>query len=439
MKMKCKLMVTLACLLFQSLQAQELLTLSQALQVALQNNYAIQIAKNEADILKNNNTVGGAGMLPSVLATATQDNQTVNTKQKFLNGSENNRDGASNNSINAGVELGWNIFDGFKMFATKSKLEELQKVGELKMRSQIETTFQRVIRAYYDVVLAKQQLNTNIKAKELSEKRFEYTNNRFESGKIARIELLRAQVDLNADKSALLNQENKLKNAKIILNQLLVRELNETFDVTDSIQYMGNLTLSELLSKGGVQNTNLLMAKNSQRVELLNIRELKSERMPILQLRSGYTYNRLNSEAGFLQSSQNNGFHFGAAMSLNIFNGFDVNRKLQNARLNLRTSELNYKDSLSRIQSAIQQSFNNFITSVEMAKFELQNVDVAKQNYEIAEEQYKIGVITALELRDAQQNYLANELRYLNAQYEIKMNETELLRLSGELFNPDRF
>jgi outer membrane protein len=429
----------ISLLICEIAQAQELLTLNQALQLALQNNYAILIAKYEADITKNNNTVGGAGMLPNIIGSATQDNQTLNTKQKFLNGAENNRDGANNNSLNANVELGWNIFDGFKMFATKSKLEELQKSGELRMRVQIENTFQRIILSYYDVVLAKQQLNLNKKANELSQKRLQFAEDRFQSGKAAKTELLKAQVDLNTDKSVLFKQENTLKNAKTRLNQLLARELNTPFDVIDSIAYDKVLSLANLLDKAGIQNNNLLIAKNSQRLNLLTLRELKSERLPTIQIRSGYSYNKLESEAGFLQSSQNNGFHYGAALTMNLFNGFDVNRKLQNARLSLKSSELNYKDSINRIQSNIQQTFNNYLTSIELSEFETQNLNIAKQNFEIAEDQYIIGVITALELRDAQQNYYNSEMRLLNALYEIKLNETELFKLTGELFNPDRF
>ncbi len=144
-----------------SVSAQQVLTLSDALKMALENNYAIQVAKNDAAISANNNRLGAAGMLPTIAGTVNQDNQVIDTRQKFLNGTENNRDGAKSNNLNANIELGWTIFDGFKMFAAKNRLEELQKVGELKMRSNIEQTFMRITKAYYDVLLAKQQLTSN--------------------------------------------------------------------------------------------------------------------------------------------------------------------------------------------------------------------------------------------------------------------------------------
>lgn len=413
--------------------AQELLTVDDALKIALQNNYAIQVAKNDAEIAKNNNRVGAAGMLPFATGTASQDNQVVNTQQSYINGTENNRDGAKSNTLGANVELGWTIFDGLKMFTVKNRLEELQKIGELRMRSQIEQTFLRVIRAYYDVVLAKEQLRSNTEAFELSKKRLELADDKLKAGKSPRTELLKAQVDLNTDKAALMRQENVLKNTKSNLNQALARDLNIQFDVVDTITGYKEYKLEELMNKGAAQNANLLVAKKTQFVNMLAVREIRAERLPLLQLKGGYNYNRQESEAGFLQSAQTSGIHYGAGVSLNLFNGFDVDRRIQNAKINLRSSELMYKDSLLRVQNLIQQAYNNFMLSMQLIDFEDDNLVVARQNYEIADEQYKVGVITAIELRDAQQNLLNNQLRLLTAQYEAKLNETELLRLTGQL------
>jgi outer membrane protein TolC len=140
-----------------------------------------------------------------------------------------------------------------------------------------------------------------------------------------------------------------------------------------------------------------------------------------------------NSQAGFLQSAQTNGFHYGAGLSINLFNGFDVSKRLQNAKLLLKSNELIYKDSLTRLQNQLQQAYNNFMLSEQLVTFEKENLTVAQENFEIANEQYKVGVITSIELRDAQLNLLNSELRLFTAQYENKLNETEILRLTGDL------
>lgn len=416
-----------------TVSAQQVLTLNDALKIALENNYAIQVAKNDAELTKNNNRIGAAGMLPIVTGTVNQDNQVIDTRQKFLSGAENNRDGAKSDNLNANIELGWTIFDGLKMFATKNKLEELQKIGELKMQQNIEQTFVRVTKAYYDVLLSKQQLKSTEDAVANSEQRLKLTTDKYNAGKSAKTEMLKATVDLNTDKAALMRQTNNYQNAQTNLNQLLGRDLNVKFAVEEKIAEPKKYTLDELMNKVSGQNTSLTIAKKNQQISMLNVSEIKAERLPTIQLKGGYNYLRQQSEAGFLQSSQNNGFHYGAGLSINIFNGFEVNKRLQNARLNLKSNELIYKDSLTRLQNQLQQSFNNYVLSTQLITFEKENVKVAQENFDIANEQFKVGVITSIELRDAQLNLLNNQIRLLNAQYDAQINETELLRLTGEL------
>lgn len=413
--------------------AQQMLRLDDALKTALENNYAIQVAKNDAETTKNNNRLGASGMLPNVIGTAGQDNLVQDTKQKYLSGSENNKDGAKTSQLNAGVELGWTLFDGMKMFATKNRLKELQDIGELRMRGQIELTFSRVIKAFMDVVLSKQQFTLFTESVLRSQKRNEFADDKYKAGKSAKTELLQAQVDLNTDKSNKIRQETALKNSKAILNQLLARDINTDFDVDDNVTLKTEVKLEDIQSKAISKNAGLQIAKKNQNVNLLSIKEVQAERMPSIQLKSGYNFSRSQSEAGFLQSSQSLGFHYGAGLSINLFNGYDVNRRLINNRLAYRSSEWMYKDSLSKVQSAVTQAWNNFQGSLQLLSFEKQNIQVAEENYSIAEEQYKVGVITSIELRNAQINLINSKTRLLMVQYESKINETELLRLSGEL------
>ena len=229
-------------------------------------------------------------------------------------------------------------------------------------------------------------------------------------------------------------QQNLLQNAKINLNQLLARDLMTDFEVEENILVNQELKLLELQSKAQSQNTNLQIVKKNLQINSFVINEIKAERMPTVQLKTGYNFNKQASEAGFLQSSQTNGYHYGAALSLNVFNGFSTDRRLQNAKLNLKSTDFVLKDSLSKLDLAVQQNYNTYTLALQLLQFETENVTVAKTNFELANEQYKVGVITAIELRDAQQNYLLSQTRLTAAQFDAKIAETELLRLSADIF-----
>lgn len=433
---KLPLLTAMLMMCVQFIHAQQVpgvMTLEDAFKIALENNYSIQLSRNNAEIAKNNNFVGNAGMLPVITGTALQDNQVANTRQHFLTGADNNRNNAKTNLLSANAELSWTIFDGFRMFATKNRLKELQEIGELALRGQIEFTFSRVARAYFDVVQAKQLLNVNQETVKLSEERLSLANERLRAGKAARTEALQAQVDLNSDKSALFRQQTQLKNTKVTLNQILSREVTTDFDVPDSIYINTQLKLDDVRSKTMSQNTNILIAKKNERVSMLQINEIRAERMPLIQLRSGYNYNQQQSEAGLVQSNKTWGYHYGAGLSMNIFNGFNVTKRLQNAQINLRSTDLVLKDTISRIDQGVVQAYNTYTLAVQLLDFENDNVRVAQSNYDIVNEQYKVGVITSLDLRVAQQNLLLSQSRLSTAQYEAKLAETELNRLSGEM------
>jgi outer membrane protein TolC len=260
-------------------------------------------------------------------------------------------------------------------------------------------------------------------------------NNLYQSGKAAKVELLRAQVDMNADKSLMMRSEASLQNAKMELNTVLVRDLKAAVEVPDTIEQPQDYNLDQLMGGMLQANAQLQMLKRNQHVSMLAQREIKSERLPVVQLRGGYQISRLESEAGFLVSNQLQGVYYGGTLRMNIFNGMDVNRRSQIAGLQIKSAEMIYRDSLLRMQSGIQQAFANYTMALRLVAFEQENLSLARESMEISTSQYKAGVITSLELRDAQQNLLSSELRLLQAQYEAKLLNVELMRLSGGIAN----
>ena len=114
--------------------AQELLTLEDALKIALENNYEIRISKNDLSIDKTNVSIGNAGMLPTLTANVIDNNNIQNTTQTRIDGTNNTLDNAKNNSLTYGVGLDWTVFDGFKMFTRLDQLKALQKLGEAELK-----------------------------------------------------------------------------------------------------------------------------------------------------------------------------------------------------------------------------------------------------------------------------------------------------------------
>jgi len=134
--MKSYLYIALLLLGFQS-KAQDLLTLEDAVKIALENNYDIQLASNDLKIAEANSSAGNAGMLPNISATVTNSNSIQNITQTQADGSQKSLNGAKNLSLNYGVGLDWTVFDGMKMFAKREQLKVLQKQGESNLKMTI--------------------------------------------------------------------------------------------------------------------------------------------------------------------------------------------------------------------------------------------------------------------------------------------------------------
>ncbi len=425
-------------LLAGNLQAQvgeEALSLQEAIRVGLEKNYDIRIAKNNQRMADNNHSVGNAGFLPSVTAQFDQSNASNNTRQEFLSGQILERDGASSETTSALVGLNWTIFDGLKMFTTYEKLGELKKMGEADAKIRIEANVALIIQAYARVVQARQQIVVADKNVAISQERFELSEERFRLGSSSKLEMLQAKVDLNSDISAQLEQKQLLKEAQIALNELLGRDAEAAFITTDSLQTGSELELSKLRNDALKQNPSLLVAETNRRVAQLELKEVQAAMLPRVDVLGDYHWNQSSSEAGFLASNQNTGINYGIRASLNLFNGFYVHRERQNAKIRIETAELQLEQERTALTAAISRLFASYKNSLQLVGLETENLAVAAQNLEVAEESFKVGSLTALELRDAQRQYVAAETRLIQAKYVVMVTRTELLRLSGVLLN----
>ena len=182
MKIK-SLYILFTCLgLAQLSIAQELLKLEDAVTIALENNYDIKLAKNELKIDELNNSIGNAGMLPTINALVTDNNSITNTKQTQADGSERTLDGARNMNLTYGVGLDWTVFDGLRMFARKEQLNILQKQGEAELKLAILTKISEVYLNYFDLVQQQQQLAAIDTAIVISQERVTTAQNRFSIG-----------------------------------------------------------------------------------------------------------------------------------------------------------------------------------------------------------------------------------------------------------------
>lgn len=414
-------------------RAQEKLSLEQAVQIALQNNFDIKLSANTVEQSKNNVSRGVSALYPVVIGNFSSNTTIQNSKQTLSNGQTQERDNAKNSNLSYGPVLNWKVFDGFEMFARYKQLQELQKLEESNLQSTIQATLAGVISNYYDLVQQQQQIQALSNALEISKLRLKNSQSRYQIGKAARLEVLAASVDLNADTSNLLHQRDIYRNTRIRMNELLARDISTEFIVADSILIKPDLKLADLQTSAIQQNPALKAALLNQRIAELNLKQVSANRYPDISVNTGYNFSKSTSALGFAQKSSGRGLNYGVTASINIFSGFLQKRNEKGARLEIDNSRLEYSRSLQSVQAQLASLFQSYQTNLELVKLEQHNVEVAKQNLDITLEKFKLGSVAPLEFREAQRNYIEASARYTNAQYQAKLAEITLKQVAGTL------
>ena len=428
------------CLIFcaaiftADVQAQEapLLTLKDAVEIALKNNYNIRLSQNNATIAGNNVTLGNAGFLPLITGDAAVNNSSQKIKQTRSDGTVNNLT-ANNSNNNYGVNLNWTIFDGFNMFANYDMLKEQDKLGAIRLQDTIQSTVANVINTYYNLISQTEQIKALRGAIEISRTQLRYSNDKFTVGRVSKLDVYNAQVNLNTDTSNLVIQLQQYRTTKIQMNQLLVRNLQTDFVVGDTIVVNNTLVLGDIIAKAQTQNPDILSAQINKRLAEISLRQVKSTRYPVIGVTSGYTFSNSKTPAGFTLSQNAHGFAYGLTASINIFDGLNQWRRERNARLQIANADLSQKQVMLDVEAQISNFYVAYLSGLDLIKIGQSSVELARKNLEISLEKYKIGNITQLEIREAQRNYLDAQSKFFSAQYQSKMAEVTLQQITNSI------
>lgn len=415
------------------MQAQEILLLEDAVKIALENNFEIKIAKNNLKIGETNNNLANAGIIPALNANLVNNNSQIDTKQTQADGSIRELNNAKNFSLSYGVGLDWTIFDGLSMFARKEQLAVLETQGKSELQATILNRISDVYLTYYDLVQQQQIMASIDSAIVVSTQRVITADNRFSIGKASKLELLNAKVDLNTDKSLLLGQVEIYKNTKIRLNELLARDLQTDFIVKQEIIFQENLIYDDLKDLANKQNPQLQAQILNKKLADLNLKQIKGNRYPTVRLTSGYNFTRSEASLGFITQSSGQGFVYGISASVPIFNGFLQNKREKTAQYEVENASHIVNQQKLTLESQLASFYQSYQTNLELIKIEEDNVEIARQNLDITMSKFKIGTITSIEVRTAQQNFIEASVRHATAQYQTKLAEVNLKELAGML------
>ena len=414
--------------------SQQSFNLKQCITTGLEQNYQIRISKNEQKIADNNLTIGNAGFLPTISLNSTYSQRLNSVEQISADGSaivKNNN--VNNSAFDAGVNLNWTVFDGFRVQTNYSKLKQLQQIGELNMLLNVENFIASLSSEYFNYVHQNIQLNNLKSAVRLSKERLRIVEARYNIGSMSRLDLQQAKVDFNADSSKLIRQREVVFSTRVKLNQLMaLKNVEQQISVTDTaIVFNALLSKDQLWKKTLQSNIYILLSEKEKMLKTIDLKQAKSRNYPYLKLNAGYGYVQNRYEYNAYRQQNQLGSNLGLTLGFTLFDGFNRSREQTNAKIAIENKQLANEELLLSIESDFSNIWMAYENNMQLTALERENLTNAVENYEIAIERYKLGDLSGIELREAQNSLLEAEERLVQAQYNTKLCEISLLQISG--------
>jgi outer membrane protein len=406
--------------------AQDLMTLDEAIMQALDHNYSLKITRNDQQIAENNVTI--APFLPTVTGSGRQT-QTDNNVSSSASDDSKSR----TNYYTAGVTMNWKLFDGLGMFTTYSRQKELLAMTSQQLKISVENLVMRVCSEYYNIIVQQSRLESALTSLSLSKARYDNAEEKYLLGVISGLDLQQAKIDLNADSSLVLSQQETVISAYIRMTNLLNVGHDISFNIRDSIVLAPEINIDSLREKTLKFNNQLILARQGEKLSQYDLQTVRALRYPTLNFSTGYNLTRYDYPWQASSYSQTKGLNWGFNMTWNIFTGLETNRKMANARLEAENSRLAYLDIENEILGELYLLYNTYMNNITVTLFETESAEVARTSLEIAMERYRLGSLSGLEFRDYQNNYLNAINRRLTALYQAKISEIGLRLLAGEL------
>ncbi|WP_067035544.1 TolC family protein [Allomuricauda sp. CP2A] len=421
-------------------QAQEeTLSKEEAIDLVLENNLGIQVARNTKRIDENNASILNSGYLPTLTANGTGTIDRQNTEGVLANGETRTADGAETRRYNASLNLNYTLFDGLGRYYNYQSFKERSQQSELEVKQTIETTILQLFSVYYEVARLTENTANLEEALEISKDRLTRARYQFEYGQNTGLDVLNAEVDINTDSINLLNSRQQLRNTMRDLNLILNRELSTQFEIDTTVNFVPGLEMENMHNEAKINNVRLQIVEKDINISNYNMKVARSNFLPTIGLTGTYGWNESTNNSPLAFSLQNTSTGVSGAINLswNLFDGGRAITGAKNAKITYENQELFKKQIELEVERDIRNAWDSYTNALYVLEVQEKNLQTNQNNFNRTDERYQLGQVTSIEFRQAQLNLLNAELAKSQAKYNAKLAELQMLQISGQLLNVD--
>jgi TolC family type I secretion outer membrane protein len=428
----------------------EILTLDDCVKIALENNSDLNTSRNLAEIAKLGVRGSYSNILPSVNASFQGGYMKFGPSSPYLSDEVVGIDSVtgeyiydqvsrqdparSRDSYSAGISISQNIFDGGYWWNNIRRSKTLREAGQYDLKLSENQIMKFVSQYYYNLLKDIKLLEVDSLAVKRSQDQVDRTQSMFEIGSVAQVDVYRALVNLGQDQITYLNQKNTLRQSEQLLNLAMGRDPLTTLQIDTVVIFEPKkVTLQDLLDLSIEHQPALQSQKLNVKAAEFSLALSKSPFWPSLGARFNYSRDHDELEKVFSDFDQNWSYSIGVGLSWNLFNGFSDHVNYQTSKLQLKNAHLSLENYQRTLRSDIRNLFNSYNAILEIVEINKKNLEAAREEFRLADERYRLGSGTSLELREAQVNLTQAEQILVAAEYNAIITYIELAEAIGRV------
>jgi outer membrane protein len=437
--MRTKLIINAFLIFALGASAQKTLSAKEAVAIALENNFKVQVAEKQQEIADKNNNWMEAGMFPTVTLNAAFSNTIQDNTQNpftFTPGI------IFSQGITPSLAANWNMFSGLSVFITKDRLEQLQEQSKGNALAVIETTTQEVLKAYYTARLQKERMELFSTLMEYSNKRMAYYEVKEKYAKSSSLEMLQFRNQYLTDSTNYLMQqisyENAMRNLMLLMNNADEPDLKSLPELTDDLEIAFPLIdFDQAISEMTSNNQNLKNQYIALELQKTATQYQKSFLYPTLTFQAGVspstTWIREVQNDLFEAKIQTLQYYGNFNLRYNLFNNWKAKRSYDVAKIQEEIAVLNTQSIEQTLKITLQNLMEMYKVRSQLVEISSENLNYATKAYELAQKRFDLGTLTSIELAAFQNNYQNTLMQHYENQFNKMDTFLEIYKMTGKL------
>lgn len=427
----------LVCASFVS--AQKTLSAKEAVTIALENNFKVQIAEKQVEIADKNNNWMEAGMFPTVTLNASFNNTIQDNTQNpftFTPGI------IFSQGITPSLAANWNMFSGLSMFISRDRLEQLQEQSKGNALAVIETTTQDVLKAYYTARLQKERMELFNTLMDYSQKRMDYYEVKEKYAKTTSLEMLQFRNQYLTDSTNYLMQkisyENAMRNLMLLMNNSEEPDMKSLPELTDDLEIAFPLIdFDQAISDMTSNNQNLKNQYIALELQKTATQYQKSFLYPTLTFQAGVSPSKLwireIQNDLFEAETQTLQYYGNFNLRYNLFNNWKAKRSYDVAKIQEEITVLNTQNMEQTLKITLKNLLEMYKVRSQLVEISSENLNYATKAYELAQKRFELGTLSSIELASFQNNYQNTLMQHYENQFNKMDTFLEIYKMTGKL------